>query len=191
MGGVSEHFAKIIELMGCNCFFAEYRGYGMSSGKPNLTTMLSDAEIIIRELDLPLEKIILYGRSFGTLSAIHLSQQFPNISGLVLESGIADLSKWGIYNEAPDRIGIDKDTLGKDINKYFNNKEKLSSFSGATLILHTLYDYLVHVSNANQLFEWAPHPKKKVIFEHGNHSDIYISNLLEFTGEVKKFIKKL
>ena len=49
-------FLSIIDGMGCNCFLAEYRGYGMSTGSPALVRMLADVEKIIPAIGQPPEK---------------------------------------------------------------------------------------------------------------------------------------
>ncbi len=48
-------FAGMLAEIGVNACFAEYRGFGMSSGSPALVAMLDDGEQIVRELNVPLE----------------------------------------------------------------------------------------------------------------------------------------
>jgi uncharacterized protein len=53
---------------------AEYRGYGMSTGHPSLVDMLDDVTAIIQHvgrLNIPAQKVILFGRSIGSPHALH------------------------------------------------------------------------------------------------------------------------
>ncbi len=65
--GLAERFAPL----GCNLLLAEYRGYGMSTGMPSLGRMLDDVERVIAQADLPPERLVLFGRSVGSIFAIH------------------------------------------------------------------------------------------------------------------------
>src|SRR6476660_7699064 len=56
---------------GYNVLLAEYRGYGMSEGTPQLVGMLEDVEPLIESLRIPDERIVLFGRSIGSLYAVH------------------------------------------------------------------------------------------------------------------------
>ena len=192
VGEFIPYFIPLIDEMGFNCFFAEYRGYGMSTGTPGFLGILKDVEAVINSIDVPPERLILYGRSLGTLFALHGVYLFPNISGLILESGIASLAEWDVFKdtmEQPDPClkDVDKNKL----QKYFNNELKLHNYNGATLIMHCLYDSIVPVTNAHKLYEWAREPKTMTIFEEGEHSDYIITNLPEYRDTVRDFIDGL
>ena len=64
-------------------------GYGGSDGMPELVTMFDDIPIALEKLNIPQRDLIIFGRSVGTIYAIECAKQFPNIAGLVLESGVA------------------------------------------------------------------------------------------------------
>ena len=38
-------------------------------------------------------------------------------------------------------------------------------------IKHTMYDSLVHASNARKLYEWATEPKQLKLFLDGDHNE--------------------
>lgn len=44
---------------------------------------------------MPWQKIILYGRSLGTGSSIHLASKFP-VRGLILQSGLLSIHRVGL-----------------------------------------------------------------------------------------------
>jgi uncharacterized protein len=64
-----------------------YRGYGLSQGRPSETFLVADAiwvlDTIVRRLALAPEQVILMGRSLGTGVAVQVAAQRP-VAGLVL-----------------------------------------------------------------------------------------------------------
>ncbi len=76
-----------------NVLLAEYRGYGMSAGHPALVGMLEDVSGILQILGLPDSQIVLFGRSIGSLYAVHGVSMHPQVAGLILESGVADITQ--------------------------------------------------------------------------------------------------
>ena len=70
-------------------------------------------------------------------------------------------------------------------------KQKIESFSGRTLILHTRNDDLVQVSHGERLYEWAREPKEKLIFERGDHNNIMAVNTEAYFKAVERFIAAL
>ncbi len=79
--------------IGLNSLFVEYREYGGSTGKSQLVAMLGDGEAAMKAAGLEPDKVIVFGRSIGSLYAIELVHRQPTIAGLILESGIADPSE--------------------------------------------------------------------------------------------------
>lgn len=67
----------------------EYSGYGgHENGNPSESMVYSDCEAALKFLTdvlfIPIEKIILYGRSIGTGPSCYLAEKYPNIGGLIL-----------------------------------------------------------------------------------------------------------
>src|SRR5210317_712184 len=83
-------FPELIGRMRCNCFLAEFRGYGGSTGTPQLGQMLDDVKQTIESIGQPVRKLVIFGRSVGSRFAIKAAELFPDIAGLILESAIAD-----------------------------------------------------------------------------------------------------
>ena len=181
-------FSQQIEALGCSILFAEYRGYGLSTGdSPSLVSMLDDVERIIKSIDVPLEEIVLFGRSVGSIYALHGAFISPNISGLVIESGIANVATRVLKYMRKPKSAI-REQIRAEGREYFDHEQKLKAFQGKTLILHTLYDSLVHASNARRLYEWADEPKQLELFLRGDHNDIFFVNEKEYFRVLGEFI---
>ena len=70
-------FEERMTGLGANLLLAEYRGYGMSSGVPALAAILDDVELIVEASGVPPERIIFFGRSLGSLYALHGVSRYP------------------------------------------------------------------------------------------------------------------
>ncbi len=97
---------QLARMQHCNCFLAEFRGYGGSTGAPELGKMLQDVNPIVQSIGVPLEKLIFFGRSVGSLFAIKAVELFPEAAGLVLESAIADPLERLLLRLHPEELDV-------------------------------------------------------------------------------------
>jgi len=186
----SDYLHSSLKSLGYSILFTEYRGYGMSSGEPALVSMLNDVETIIASLNVPTEEIILFGRSVGSIYALHGASIFPEIGGLIIESGVSSVAERILMRIFPDEIDSTYDEIVTEEKKYFNHQAKLKIFKGKTLVMHTKYDSLVPSSNALELYEWANEPKELKMFINGDHNNIMAVNRLDYLDTVKAFLEK-
>jgi uncharacterized protein len=180
-------FVPIFDKMGFNLFLAEYRGYGMSTGNPGLAAMLSDVKPIINAIGLPHEQLILFGRSIGSLYAIHGASICPDISGLIIESGVATILERVLLRIHPQELGIPMQLLELAVEKDFNHQDKLEKYKGKTLVMHAEHDSMVHNAHGLKLYEWAPEPKSLKLFPEGDHNDIFHVNAEEYFKLIHQF----
>jgi len=183
-----ELYVPVFSSLGFNSFIAEYRGYGMSSGSPGLVRMLDDVKYIIRSVGKPVEKLILFGRSVGSLYALHAASLFPGIPGLIIESGIADVHERMLMRLAPQELGVTHEQLENEVKKYFDHKGKLGKYKGKSLIMHAKGDSLVDSTNGKRLYEWASEPKELKLFDIGDHNDIFFANFEEYIECLSNFL---
>lgn len=181
-------FPQWITRAGCNVLLAEYRGYGMSTGHPALAGMLEDVLPVIESLNMPDSRIVLFGRSIGSLYALHGVYRRPQIGGLIIESGVADLTERFFQRVAPEELGLSKVDVENELRNSFNYVQKLRSFQGRTLILHARFDELLDAHHAEMLYAAAPEPKQLKIFDRGGHNDIFFRNRAEYMQLVKTFL---
>lgn len=183
-----DDFVDRITGMGANLLLAEYRGYGMSDREPGLAAMLDDVRLITEASGVPPEKIIFFGRSLGSLYAVHGLSLYPQAAGLIVESGLAEPLERILVRVEPQHVGATMDSLKEAVARHLNQKLKIASFRGRVLILHTQNDDLVSVSHAENLYEWAQEPKELLIFERGDHNNIMAVNSESYFRAVAKFI---
>ena len=184
-----DFFPELFEKQGYNLLLFEFRGYGMSTGNPELVTMLNDVETVIKQLNLSENDLILYGRSVGSLYAIHAASVFTNAFALILESGIADIEERIMLRlPEPSEIGSTIEELRSEFDKYFNAQKKLSAFSGKSLVFHTVNDQLVGVEHGKQLYQYLNQPRKIHLFERGDHNTIFMVNQKEYFEILFEFL---
>ena len=183
-------FPQWLARAGCNVLLAEYRGYGMSTGQPALAAMLQDVSAILQRLDLPPRQVVLFGRSLGSLYALHGASQYPDLAGIILESGISDLSERFFMRVEAAELGVTPEAIIQELQRHFDYAAKLNAFRGQTLILHTRHDELVPVHHAERLYAAAPEPKTLHIFERGGHNDIFYWNRDTYMQLVETFLAR-
>ena len=184
-------FPDWLTQAGYNVLLAEYRGYGMSTGQPALVGLLEDVSAIIRSLGIPDSHIVLFGRSIGSLYAVHGVSRHPQVAGVILESGIANITERFFMRVQPEELGMSTTTLVDELQRHFDYAVKLRGFQGRTLVLHTRHDELVHVRHAELLYAAAPEPKTLHIFDQGGHNDIFYRNRQVYTQLVETFLAAL
>ncbi len=182
-------FEERIASLGANLLLAEYRGYGMSSGEPALAAMLADVSLIVEASGVDPGRIVFFGRSLGSLYAVHGASLFPQAAGLILESGIADPLERILARVEPWQVGTDHDGLREAVDRELNQREKLAAFGGRTLVMHTRNDDIVPVSHAECLYAWANEPKELLVFERGDHNTILPANEEAYFAAVAEFIR--
>jgi alpha-beta hydrolase superfamily lysophospholipase len=185
-----EYLADFFLDMGVNVCFVEYRGYGRSSGRPLLTGMLGDGEKVVAKLGVPAEKIVVFGRSLGSVYAVELARRLPNIAGLVLESGIANLMDLsppalmlgpiGRAIASPLRLAVPS----------LNQRAKMRRYRGPLLVMHTVHDRIIHVSHGKRLHAWAASKDKRLeLFAAGDHNSVMEENAAVYTRAVGDLVR--
>ncbi len=182
-------FAEALGEMGVNAFFAEYRGYGQSDGTPVLCAMLQDVTPVFEAIGLAEPRLVVFGRSVGSIYAIELVHRFPGVWGLVLESGIADPLERILIRIDPGELGTTEEALRREAKQHLDHKRKLQSFAGRLLILHARHDHLIDVSHAERNHGWAAKADRRlVVLPRGDHNSIFPANHQAYLQELATFL---
>ena len=178
-----------INALGWNLLLAEYRGYGASTGRPHLGELYDDVPAIIRAAGDP-ERTVVMGRSVGSLFAADAVKEFPNLAGLIMESGIADSMERVEMRVTRDELGGTDDEF-RAMQARLDQRPKLAGYTGPTLVMHAKHDNLVPVSHGERLAAWAGGPTTLRIFDEGDHNTIMWENLEEYFDALAEFLAPL
>ena len=191
IGPEYDDIARVYNQKNINFIIADFRGYGFSSGVPNVKNTQSDAHIILDFVLKYLKEknysgpLILMGRSLGSVSVLELAKRYPHdFSGLIIESGFAD--------EGPlfKLIGTTAEQAGFNKKDGFLNGEKIKKYPGPLLIIHADQDHIIPFSQGELLYTLCPSKNKKILpIPNANHNNILGVSPQQYFKEVESFIK--
>ncbi len=190
--GSYEFIAPFYNQRGINLFVADYRGYGASTGKPTVSSMLADAHLIFSGFKEIMAKegfkggLFVMGRSLGSMSAIEIAAKHGGeISGLIIESGSATN-----FRRLMDNLGINlSEATLSEANPYLN-KVKIRRIAKPTLIIHGEQDELVPLAEGKELFQNSGAETKNLLVIPGaGHNDIMMVGGELYFGAIEAFVK--
>jgi alpha-beta hydrolase superfamily lysophospholipase len=192
-----DYHLKVAEL-GLNFMVVDYRGYGLSTGSPTLSRLLEDARAswthVTETMRLPPEKILVMGRSLGSLAALEIiagAKSQP--AALIIESGIARFDRW-IDRMGPllTQLGMDVAALKSALQSAFDHERKIKAAACPVLVMHAPHDEIVPVEHGRALASW-PDPSRTTlhVFPRGGHNDIHYLNRDEYFKVMKEFASGL
>jgi len=179
IGDQLEHWPRWAEAAGANIFFVDYPGYATSRGVPTFTSCRQAADAALQYLlarpagEVP--DLVLAGRSVGSIFALDAAASCPpdRLRAVMLESGIADIAPRLAMRVPYERVGIDRATLERQLDRDFNHQRKLEALACPVLLLHTRHDSLGPSHNREQMARWAgPRLQRLVLFDQGDHNTI-------------------
>ena len=186
-----DDIARVYNQKNINFIIADFRGYGFSTGVPDVDNTQSDAHIILDYVLKYLKEInysgslILMGRSLGSVSVLELSTRYPqDFSGLIIESGFAD--------EEPlfKLIGTTAEQAGFTKKDGFLNGEKIKAYKGPLLVIHAEQDHIVPFTQGELLYNSCLSKDKKFLsIPNANHNNILGVDPQRYFKEVVGFIK--
>jgi pimeloyl-ACP methyl ester carboxylesterase len=176
---------------GWSVLLAEYRGYGMSTGAPQLGRMLDDVDRIVEASGVAPERTVFFGRSVGAIFALHAVSRFPRAAGLILDSGIADVRERLLLRVEPGDLGVSSEAFDEAVRERLDQRAKIAAYRGPVLLMHTRHDGFVDVSHAEQLASAAGGPVTLRIFDRGDHNSILAANQAEYLAAVAAFLAAL
>lgn len=173
-GGNISYYLDILSVFGklsLNTLMIDYRGYGMSEGHPNEEGTYNDAQaawdFLIREKNIPPDKIIVIGRSLGGAIAGWLaSHNTPKL--LILESSFLSFAKVAkdLYPWAPTTMLF---------GNIYNTAAHLEKTRCPVLVIHSPDDEITPFEHGLKLFEIAREPKEFLKISGSHNSGFYQS----------------
>lgn len=181
--------AADLTALGVNVLFAEYRGYGASSGEPGMARILEDVSDIVKALSISPNRLVAFGRSLGSLYAMELVHRFPDCAGLILESGIADPLERILLRVRPEELGATAAELADEVRTRLDPQPKLTAYRGPVLVLHAENDSMVDASHAMRNAGYAKRTTLQLLPD-GDHNSIFDENREAYLAALTKFLKE-
>lgn len=144
----------------------DYRSYGGNAGKATEQGFYEDGRAAVRFLkqqDVSLEKLVLYGESLGTGVATKLAAENASCA-LILQSPFTSLSALGRFHYP---------WLFLEPWDKYDSLARINSIHTPLLILHGTSDQVVPYSEALTLFNAALQPKKMLSFTGYDHHNLW------------------
>ena len=177
---------KLLQSFGLSTFMFDYRGYGESEGKPSEQGTYMDAtaawQYLVKDRQIPSEKIIIFGRSLGGCIAAQLaSKQTPAM--LILESSFTSVPDMAaeIYPFLPVRL----------LCRYrYAADEYIQEVNCPVLVIHSPKDEIAPYRLGRELYAAANEPKEFLEID-GTHNDGFMITGEKYTTELEAFINRM
>lgn len=188
-GGNAEEVSQSIDqfdhLDGWTRAFINYRGYGLSDGSPSEENLFHDATVIYDVLtardDIDEDKVVVIGRSMGTASAVHLSQE-RDVSGTILVSPYDTRTR---LSEHRHRF-MPVQTL---IRHPFEISDKATEISSPLLTITGSNDLVIPPSHSRVTTERWKGEAEKVSLDGYGHNDLQQSS--EYWKNIDSFLNEI
>lgn len=178
LSGIVEH--------GYSVFAFDYRGYGMSTGRPTERGLYRDVDAVVQREWMggkPPVPTIYWGRSLGaTMAAYGATMRRPD--GLILESGFTNA-------RAAVRGSTSLVILYLFSSYRFPAAEFVNRANRPVLVMHGNRDSVIPFERGRELFEKITAPKQFVVIEGGDHNDTTPRQAEAYWTAVDRFIAGL
>ena len=186
-GNISDRLGKLqlFNQLGYNVFIIDYRGYGLSEGKPTEKSLYVDAlaayQYLIKRSDIDRKKLVCYGASLGGVPAVDLALKREFV-GLIIDSSFSnakDMAKRFFPFIPSFLISLELDSLNK-----------IKQIKIPKLFIHSKEDMTVPFELGYKLYKEASLPKEFLEIS-GGHNDGHIYSEEKFRNKIREFVDKL
>ncbi len=181
--GFNRGFFQQYRLEGFGILGYDYRGYGLSDGRPSEKNTYRDIAaaygFLVDEKKVDPQKIIVHGRSVGSGPSVWLAAKQP-VGGLILESPFVSAfrvrTRWPI-------LPFDK----------YNNLSRINNIDCPLLVIHGQNDRIVAPWHGQKLYDTAAEPKMHYWVPRAGHNNLlntagnnYWKHLNDFQNLIEK-----
>jgi fermentation-respiration switch protein FrsA (DUF1100 family) len=187
-GNASHRLPNAAQLarLDCSVLLLDYRGYGLSEGRPSEAGVYADARAGLRYLidsrGFPESRVVLFGRSLGGAVAVDLAME-RNLAGVVLESSFSSAA------DVARKVGGPLFALLAGAR--FDSVGKIDRVKAPLLFFHGDRDRVIDPALGRRLFAAAPEPKSFETIPGAGHNDTtefggkrYFRRIREFLDQV-------
>jgi len=176
---------RIFHDLGLDVFIFDYRGYGLSAGKPSEEGFYADGRAALGFL---LEKgyspgeVILFGRSLGGAVAARIAGE-TTPAALIIESSFTSLAAIAARVAPLFPVGL-------LLRSGFHTEALLPAVRCPVLVIHSPDDEMIPFSHGKRLFEAASEPKA-FLETSGDHNSGFLLSGAVYTEGLASFISAL
>jgi len=180
---MSSHFSFVSWLPknGFNVFVFDYRGYGMSQGKPNREGVHQDSvtalEYLLTRPDINRNKIIVIGQSLGGANAISVMGRghAAGIRGIVIESAFASYSEIAKDVIKQSLLStVSSPLISIAVSDKYSPVDVVANISPTPILfIHGTADRTVPYKHVMELYEKAKEPKQLWTIKNGGHTEAF------------------
>lgn len=155
----------------------DYRGYGLSAGKPTELSTYLDGELLYNTaigMGYTPDKIIIWGRSVGSGPAVDLALNIE-VRALVLESPF--ISAFRVATKVPI-VPFDR----------FDNLSKIGKVDEPLFIIHGESDEIIGSWHSERLFNEHNGRKRRYLISNAGHNNLWSYDLSDALNQLDLFI---
>ena len=188
-GGHLSMWAPIITAIarqGYSVLAFDYRGYGVSSGRPTERGLYRDVDAIVehmRTVIKPAEPVVYWGRSLGVSMAAYAATRHSP-AGVILESGFPEARS---LFRAPSPMAL----LALFSTYRFPAADYLREAKVPALVIHGDADSIIPYEQGRALYERIGGPKAFFTIKGGDHNDATPTDPGAYWTTINSFVDRL
>src|SRR5437016_607465 len=157
-----------VDRLGVDLFLVDYRGYGLSEGRPSESGLYRDGFAIYdaaRDRGFAPERIILLGESLGCAVAVEVALTRP-CTGIALETPFLSVPALARvhYPFVPGFL----------VRSRYDTESKIARVGQPKLFVAAAQDDVAPPAQARRLFDLARSPKELLVVPGAGHNDAYV-----------------
>jgi fermentation-respiration switch protein FrsA (DUF1100 family) len=164
----------------------DYRGYGLSSGRPTERGLYRDVEAAVQVAWPPADAatpVVYWGRSLGGAMAAYAAT-IERPDGIIIEAGFP--SARAALRDSPVMAALSL------LSSYrFPAAEYLTRANVPVLVMHGDRDSVIPFALGRELFEAIPGQKQFMTIAGGDHNDAAAPDAAAYWGAIERFIQQL
>lgn len=190
-GNISNRVYNIMLMnvhIGANLFIFDYRGYGLSEGKPSEKGLYSDGEGVLEYLrsrdDIDHDRLVLFGRSLGGCVVAELAMRH-SAKAVIIESSFTSVDAMSRYKRPAIAFFIPSRLL---VRSRFDSLSKMGRIHSPIMIVHGDKDVTVPIHMGRELFNAANEPKRFYEIKGATHDDTHMIGGKAYFNALREFI---
>jgi pimeloyl-ACP methyl ester carboxylesterase len=159
---------RALHLAGAHLWAFDYRGYGLSSGRPSESSFYQDAEAVhglARHYHPQGVPFVLFGRSLGGAVATYLATEIQQPDLLILESTFT--------STVEVCAGYTHRWLAAMMSYRFDSASRIHKLSAPLRMIHGTADQVVPYELGRKLYDMCAGDKELLSVEGAGHNDLF------------------